>query len=350
MSSSCPMRFGILSAANIANKVVDAMHQSPYVTPVAVAARSLDKAKEFALKNNVPKSYGSYEELIQDPEIDAIYLPIPTTLRAQWAIRAAQAGKHILVDKPFVSAQEVQHMRNVCEDNNVLFMDNTMWMHHTRPYTMMKTVPMFQIEPDQLGTVTKLRSTFNWYLSDLSNIRLDKSLEPYGVLGDLGWYCIGNILFFIKFELPEKVWATADSKDGAMIRCDGILYFSNNRKATFECSFLEPCRQDSEYQSHNTIVRIPDFVLPWNNEPLIFKREQYSNMSEYTVQNDQGITEVHHVESPTQHVELFHSFTDTVSKNPTSPDAKQWGERTFKISQVLDALYQSALEQRVISL
>ncbi len=98
------------------------MHVSPFATPVAVASRSLENAKEFAKLNNLQKAYGSYDELLNDPEIDAVYIPLPTGLRAEWVFKAARAGKHVLADKPIRNAEEVQLMRKECEKNNVLFM------------------------------------------------------------------------------------------------------------------------------------------------------------------------------------------------------------------------------------
>ena len=90
------MKFGILSTAKIANKVSKAIHGSKYGTLMAVASRNLEKAKEFAKENNIPKYYGSYDELLNDSDIDAIYVPLPTNLAAEWCIKIANAGKHVL--------------------------------------------------------------------------------------------------------------------------------------------------------------------------------------------------------------------------------------------------------------
>lgn len=132
MTSQQKLRFGILSTANIGVKVSAAMHESSNAAPLAVGSRDLEKAKEFATKNNIPRAYGSYEAVINDPDVDAIYLPLPTAFRTEWAIKSARAGKHILVEKPLGSAQDVREMRTACEENGVHFMDNTMWVHHTR--------------------------------------------------------------------------------------------------------------------------------------------------------------------------------------------------------------------------
>jgi xylose dehydrogenase (NAD/NADP) len=117
------LRWGIISTANIANKVAEAIHKAPNATLVAVASRDLSKAENFAKQNNIPKAYGSYEELLQDKNVDAVYIPLPTVIRAEWAIKAAKAGKHILVDKPVsVSADELREIGKACKENNVHYM------------------------------------------------------------------------------------------------------------------------------------------------------------------------------------------------------------------------------------
>jgi xylose dehydrogenase (NAD/NADP) len=339
------LRWGVLSTANIAKKVVAAMHVSPFATPVAVASRSLENAKEFAKLNNLQKAYGSYDELLNDPEIDAVYIPLPTGLRAEWVFKAARAGKHVLADKPIRNAEEVQLMRKECEKNNVLFMDNTMWLHHIRTYEIKEKVPMFHATPGTLGALQKARASFNYELAQSSpnNIRFDKLLEPYGALGDLGWYCIGNILFFFNDELPIKVWATADYKNndkenGVIVRCDGILWFSHNRKASFDCSFIDCFKQDAEYMSYNSIVRINDFVIA--NEDV---------GASYTVCDGEGKEVAFSVNPHVQHVHLFNTFA-SLAQSPTSPEALSWGERTYRNMKVLDAIYQSAYEEKPVNL
>jgi xylose dehydrogenase (NAD/NADP) len=98
------------------------MHNSEFAAPLAVGSRDLKKAEEFAKNWNIPRAYGSYEEVIKDPDVDAIYLPLPTALRHEWAIKAAGAGKHILVEKPIGTAQEVREIRKVCLESGVHFM------------------------------------------------------------------------------------------------------------------------------------------------------------------------------------------------------------------------------------
>ncbi|KAL0478953.1 oxidoreductase [Acrasis kona] len=192
------LRFGIISAAGIAEKVVAVMNSSKHATPVCVGARDVEKAKAFASRHKIPRAYGSYDEVIADREVDAVYIPVPTALRLEWVIKAAQAKKHVLAEKPFASADEVKKMRQVCNENGVHFMDNTMHLHHLRTR---------YVEDNYLNSgdfeLNRVNNTFSWCLTTdyPNNVRFNTKLEPLGALGDLGWYCIRNILWAFRYQV-----------------------------------------------------------------------------------------------------------------------------------------------------
>jgi predicted dehydrogenase len=161
-----PVRFGIMGCAYIARKLARAMLMvGPAVDVAAVASRSGEKARLFAADNGLPagtRLYVSYEALLDDPEIDAIYLPLPTSLHLKWATAAAARGKHLLLEKPTaLCAAELDLILAACEASGVQFMDCTMWMHNPR------TAKMRQLVADQstIGDVrivssSKFRATF----------------------------------------------------------------------------------------------------------------------------------------------------------------------------------------------
>lgn len=134
------IRFGILGCANIARKVSRAMLLSPNTTISAIGSRSLNKATAFALENHFPDSakvYGSYDAVLDDPDVDAVYVPLPTSLHLQWAVLAAEKKKHILLEKPVaLNVGELDMILEACESSGVQFMDATMWMHHPRTVKM----------------------------------------------------------------------------------------------------------------------------------------------------------------------------------------------------------------------
>lgn len=140
MSAPHPINFGILGCADIARKVSRAIALAPNSALLAVASRSLDKAHRFAAANGFPADahvYGSYHDLLDDPYVDAVYVPLPTSLHVEWAVAAAEKGKHVLLEKPVaLSAAEFDVIVGACEKSGVQFMDGTMWMHHPRTARM----------------------------------------------------------------------------------------------------------------------------------------------------------------------------------------------------------------------
>ncbi|KAF5192302.1 Oxidoreductase, partial [Thalictrum thalictroides] len=135
-----PIRIGILGCADIARKVSRAIALSPNTTIHAIGSRSIEKAKRYASDNNYPstaKIYGSYEQVLDDPDVDAVYVPLPTSLHVEWVLLAAQKKKHVLLEKPVaLNTSEFDQIIEACESNGVQFMDGTMWMHHPRTEKM----------------------------------------------------------------------------------------------------------------------------------------------------------------------------------------------------------------------
>lgn len=135
-----PVRFGILGCAEIARKLCRAIDLSPNSILHAISSRSIEKAKEFSIKNSLSdlvKVYGSYEDVLDDPFVDAVYLPLPTSLHLKWAVLAAQKKKHVLLEKPTaLDVGELDRILEACKSNGVQFMDGSMWYHHPRTARM----------------------------------------------------------------------------------------------------------------------------------------------------------------------------------------------------------------------
>lgn len=145
------IRFGIIGAADIARKVSRAIALAPNATLSAIGSRSLEKASKFASDNGFSphvKIYGSYEAVLDDPEIDAVYVPLPTSLHLRWAVLAAEKKKHLLLEKPVaLNVAEFDKILEACEANGVQFMDGTMWMHNPRTAKMKE----FLFDADKFG-------------------------------------------------------------------------------------------------------------------------------------------------------------------------------------------------------
>lgn len=142
-----PVRFGIMGCAQIARKVARAIDLAPNSVIYAIASRSIEKAKNFAVANGLPeavKIYGSYDQLLDDPFVDAVYMPLPTSLHVKWAVLAAHRKKHLLLEKPTaVDVAELDRILEACESNGVQFMDGSMWLHHPRTAKMKELLSSF---------------------------------------------------------------------------------------------------------------------------------------------------------------------------------------------------------------
>jgi predicted dehydrogenase len=211
MASIC--RWGFLSTAGIGRKNWKAIFHAENATVAAVASRDIHKARSFIAENqantpfaSAPVAYGDYESLIADPNIDAIYVPLPTALRKQWVIAAAEAGKHVLCEKPCASnLAELKMMIDACRKNDVQFMDGVMFMHSARLPAMKAVLH----DENRIGKLRRIGIQFSFCGPDSffqSDIRTHSQMEPQGCLGDLGWYCIRMMLWAMDGKLPLEVF------------------------------------------------------------------------------------------------------------------------------------------------
>ena len=258
------LRVGFLSTAQIGRKNAGAALASGVCELVAVASRDLPRAQAFANAWGFARAYGSYEELLADETIDAVYIPLPTALRAEWAIKAGEAGKHVLCDKPCaVSFDELARMTTACRQRGTQFMDGVMFMHHDRLGHMER----YLRDPAALGEVHRVTSGFTFAGSSefrATNIRTDAALEPAGCIGDLGWYTIRWALFALNYELPTHASAVAHvaTPGGVPLDVSATLYYADAGKvATFDCGFTTALRQWCEVAGTGGILRCDDFVL-----------------------------------------------------------------------------------------
>ncbi|MGV3719306.1 MAG: Gfo/Idh/MocA family protein, partial [Actinomycetota bacterium] len=203
-------RWGILGAAFIARKNWQSIRDAENATLTAVASRDLTRAQSFVDEcqaqvphEQKPEALGSYDELLARPEIDAVYIPLPTGLRKEWVIRAAQAGKHVLVEKPVgCNAADVEEILAACEEHQVQFMDGVMFMHGRRLQRLRAVVDQ------DVAPIRHIATQFS-FLADSAfqqtNIRSHGKLEPLGCLGDLGWYNLRFTLWAMGEAAPVRV-------------------------------------------------------------------------------------------------------------------------------------------------
>lgn len=211
-------------------------------TPLAIASRSLEKAQAWAKARNIPRAYGSYDELLADSDIDAVYIPLPTSLKKEWAIKTANAKKHVLLEKPLpIDLKELTEIVEACEKNGVQFMDGTMWLHSLRTAELENKIP-------ELGRIFRLNAAFTFKAPtkewlEGGNGRTNKAQEPQGCL-ECGWYPIGAILFAKRWEQPTKIQAlnwTVNSVD-TIVSISAAMWFADGTLAIFDCGY-EACHR-----------------------------------------------------------------------------------------------------------
>ncbi len=279
------LRWGILGTANIAQKNWKAIRNSGNGIIMAVASRNMDRSRRFIETcqaqtpfEQAPRALGSYEELLAARDVDAVYVPVPTGIRADWVIRAAEAGKHVVCEKPCAtSVAELTQMLDACRLKQVQFMDGVMFMHSRRLKRMSEVLN----DGKTVGAIRRVTSAFSFRADEeffASNIRAFSELEPHGCLGDLGWYCIRLSLWAMNWKLPQRVTAQVlsqfkhqDSKSPVPTEFSAELCFEDGVNSSFYCSFLTENEQWAMVSGTRGHLWVPDFVLPFSGEQVTFE-------------------------------------------------------------------------------
>lgn len=239
------LRWGILSTARIGIRtVIPAIQQSHNGIVAAIASRDAQSARETAQALGIPRAFGSYDALLDSPDIDAVYIPLPNSLHKEWSIRAATRGKHILCEKPFaLNASQVDDMIAAARQHRVLLAEAFMYRFHPQ-FTRVKEL----IAEGAIGKVQVIRSAFGFQLDDLNNIRLRSELGG-GSLMDVGCYCV-NASRWIAGAEPVAAQASAVFGEKSQVdeALSGILRFPNGVAAHFDSSFRSAYREWLEIQ------------------------------------------------------------------------------------------------------
>ncbi len=230
------VRWGILGAANIARKrFIPGVARTTNGVVTALASRDGERARTVAAELGIPTAYDSYEALLADPDVDAIYNPLPNTLHAEWTLKAAAAGKAILCEKPLaIDSAQAQTMIDGARAAGVLLMEAFMYRFHPQHARVREL-----IDAGAIGEVRVVRADFTFLLEPFNpaNVRLQRDLAG-GALMDVGCYCV-NAARMLFGEEPQWAAAQADvrAEFGVEVALAGTLGFSDRRMATFDCGF-----------------------------------------------------------------------------------------------------------------
>jgi len=228
------LRWGLLAAGRIAGRFAQGLATiTDQATALAVGSRDLDKAKKFAEDHHIARAYGSYDELLADPEVDAVYISVPNSMHAEWSIKAAEAGKHILCEKPVTAnAEELKKVLAVIQKRDVFFMEAFMYRCHPQWKRLLEI-----IQAGTIGEVRILQSSFAFNMGlQLENIRLSNPAAGGGLM-DVGCYCV-SFCRLVAGQEPAECHAVGQIGERSRVdeQATGVLKFPNGIVAHFSCA------------------------------------------------------------------------------------------------------------------
>jgi predicted dehydrogenase len=254
MTDSGAVRWGILSTARINDKVLAGAREAGGVEVVAVGSRDRGRGEEFAQRHGILRVHGSYEDLLADPDVDAVYIPLPNSMHVPWSITALEAGKHVLCEKPLARrAADVERAFDVADRTGCLLMEAFMWRYHPQTEALVRMAR-------EIGPLRVVRTAFAFDLpaGDSGNVRLQPDLDG-GALMDVGCYCVSGLRLLC--GEPERVGGEQVERNGVDGRFAGVLRFPGDVLGTFDCAFDVPDRSVIEVVGAGGTLLAED---PWH--------------------------------------------------------------------------------------
>jgi xylose dehydrogenase (NAD/NADP) len=256
-----PVRWGIISTAGINQKVIPAAQASPKVELAAVASREPRRAAEYARRWGIERAHGSYEGLLADPEVEAVYISLPNTLHCEWSVRALQAGKHVLCEKPLTRhPSQAEAAFEAAARSQRLLSEAFMFRHNPQTKRMKQLV-----DEGAVGELRLVRSAFSYSLYDSDNIRLRSELEG-GALMDIGCYCLSGsrLLAGEPSSVGAQAWFGPTGTDWVFA---ATMRFPANVIALFDCGTAVVGRDELEAIGSDGALFLGD---PWHaRKPVI---------------------------------------------------------------------------------
>jgi D-xylose 1-dehydrogenase (NADP+, D-xylono-1,5-lactone-forming) len=255
------VRLGIVSTADINRKVIPGAHASEKVELIAVASRDQARAEAYAHEWAIERAYGSYEALLDDADVDAVYIPLPNTMHREWSIRSLEAGKHVICEKPFSRrVEDVEAAFDTAERTGLVLTEAFMYRHNPQTKRLVELV-----EEGVIGELRVVRSAFSYALYDADNIRLRTDVEG-GSLMDVGCYCVSGSRLLA--GEPESVHGSAYiGPTGTDWVFTGAMRFPGDVLGLFDCGTSLPERDELEAIGTEGSLFLDD---PWHcYEPVI---------------------------------------------------------------------------------
>jgi predicted dehydrogenase len=254
------LKIGVLSTAAITDAL---LHSGSGQEFAAVGSRNLDRARAWAAERGVERAYGSYEELLADPDLDAIYNPLPNGMHVDWSIRALEAGKHVLCEKPMSRhPEEVERAFDAAEREGLVLVEAFMWRHHPQ---LRRTREL--IGEGRIGELRAIRAGFAFTAADPDDIRLSAALDGGGLM-DVGCYCVSGCRALAGAE-PERVYAEQILGGGGVdVAMSATLRFPGDVLASFDCGLSYQGGDHLEAVGSEGSVFLDD---PWHGREAVIE-------------------------------------------------------------------------------
>jgi predicted dehydrogenase len=253
------VRWGILGTGDINRKLLRGARLSDAVQVVGVESRDPERAAAYAHEQGIPRSFGSYEAMLEDPGIDAVYISVPNSLHHPWTMTALSAGKHVLCEKPYTRRpDEVTEAFDAADRVGVVLSEAFMWRHTRQTQRLLELLP-------RIGQLQTIRATFSFVLENPANIRLRADLDG-GSLMDVGCYCVSGSRLLAGGEPASVVAYQEVGPSGVDTRFSGLLQFPGGEVAEFTSAFTTD-HESLEAIGTTGSIRLPD---PWHNVRGVF--------------------------------------------------------------------------------
>ena len=289
------IKWGVLGYARIAkNEVIPAIVKAANAEFYAIASRDQEKLKQCQKDFDCPKAYNSYDELLEDPEVDAVYIPLPNGFHKEWTIKAARKGKHVLCEKPIgLNTGECLEMVKACEQNNVKLMEAFMYRYTDRTKKVKEL-----LDSGVIGEVKYINSSFRFYLENKKDVRMDPAIGG-GALYDVGCYPL-NFVGMVTGSSPVSMAAECVKENGVDVILSAVLNYESGIIATINCGFNAFGRLFTEIIGTKGVIEVPDTF--------------FGNAGTITVTTEEGKKEIQVQESDRYRLEI-EDFSDAVIKD-----------------------------------
>jgi xylose dehydrogenase (NAD/NADP) len=268
VSATGPLRWGILGTARINRMLIPPLRVSGQNRLLAVASRDLAHGEAYAREWQIGRVHGSYEALLADPELDAVYIPLPNHLHAEWTIKAARAGKHILCEKPLaLSVHDVDAMSAACREARVVLAEGFMYLHHPQTLKVKEL-----LDEGAIGELRYLRGAFSFELTRPNDVRLRPEWGG-GCLWDIGCYPVSFARLLLGQEPLEVYGSQVLGATGIDETFAGQAVFPGGVLFQFDAGFRTPARAEMELAGSKGWIRVHHPWRPEQDHPIVLQRE-----------------------------------------------------------------------------